>query len=118
MTQATVRDGHTIYQLTAGTAYRIARATAKHIDVMNDCVQDPVFWAAFHGTDERRWISFAARVQNDYGIGPYAIFASVMGHKVPELLEAQNGSVVRYRAQNLFEDSIDADYTVGEWRTL
>lgn len=110
MTTATVRDGHTMYQLSAGTAYRIARTVAKHIDLMNLCTINPSGWAAICGHDERRWITFTANVLNDYGIGPNAIFASVMGHQIEQLLEAQNGAVVRYRSQNLYEDSIDADW--------
>jgi len=105
-----------MYQLTSGTAYRIARAVARNVDIVNESVMNPTLFAANHGHRERRWISFEARVLNDYGIGPTCIFASVMANKIIELLESQNGAVVRYRSQNLFEDSIDAEYTVSEWR--
>jgi hypothetical protein len=118
MTTATVRDGHTLYQLTSGTAYRIARIVARNIDLEGVAVEHPEKWAGYYGHQESRWIAFQARVFNNYGIGPMAIFASVMGHQIEHLLESQNGAVVRYRSQNLYEDSIDADYTVGDWKRI
>jgi len=111
VTTAQVRDGHTMYQLSAGTAYRIARLVARNIDLSSIATYAPEKWAKHYGMNERRWITFESRVINCYGIGPQCIFAAVMGNQIIELLEAQNGAVVRYRAQNLFEDSIDAEWS-------